>query len=58
MLELDPRHVELVERARGAGAAANFTGSGGAVVCVCADEKQRLAVDRSLRQAGIHTLAL
>jgi glucuronokinase len=58
MLELDPRHVELIARARGAGAAANFTGSGGAVVCVCADEEQRLAVERSLRQAGADTLAL
>ncbi|MFL5887197.1 MAG: mevalonate kinase [Thermoleophilaceae bacterium] len=32
MAELDPAHVKLVELARSLGAAANFTGSGGAVV--------------------------
>jgi glucuronokinase len=32
MAELDPAHVRMVELARSIGAAANFTGSGGAVV--------------------------
>lgn len=52
MLTLDPRHVELVHRARAAGAAANFAGSGGAVVCVCADERRRLAVGEALASVG------
>jgi glucuronokinase len=30
--DLDPRHVRMVEIARGAGASANFAGSGGAIV--------------------------
>jgi glucuronokinase len=41
MLALHPRHLELIECARGAGAAANYTGSGGAIVAVCSDERQR-----------------
>jgi glucuronokinase len=32
VLELDPRHVEMVEAARAVGASANYAGSGGAVV--------------------------
>jgi glucuronokinase len=32
--ELDPRHVAMVEAARAAGAAANYAGSGGAIVAI------------------------
>ena len=32
LVPLDPRHVALIDRARAAGAAANYTGSGGAIV--------------------------
>jgi glucuronokinase len=32
LLELDPRHVAMVDAARGAGASANYAGSGGAIV--------------------------
>jgi glucuronokinase len=32
LIELDPRHVAMVEAARGAGASANYAGSGGAIV--------------------------
>jgi glucuronokinase len=32
LMELDPRHVAMVEAARGAGASANYAGSGGAIV--------------------------
>ena len=32
LLELDPRHVAMVHAARGAGASANYAGSGGAIV--------------------------
>ncbi|MDQ6607820.1 MAG: hypothetical protein M3Z06_14895, partial [Actinomycetota bacterium] len=52
MLVLDPRHVEMIELAQAAGASANYTGSGGAIVCVCRDEAERLAVDEALAGAG------
>jgi glucuronokinase len=58
MLALDPGHVELVLRARAAGAAANYAGSGGAVVCVCRDERQRLAVGEALARVGCELLPL
>jgi glucuronokinase len=32
LLELDPRHVAMVQAARSAGASANYAGSGGAIV--------------------------
>jgi hypothetical protein len=41
MLTLDRSHVEMVEIARRAGAAANYTGAGGAIVCACRDESLR-----------------
>jgi glucuronokinase len=37
MATLDPRHVALADAARGLGACANFTGSGGAIVGVLPD---------------------
>jgi glucuronokinase len=49
MLELDARHVEMIETARAAGAAANYAGSGGAIVAVCADPEHR---DESMRRCG------
>ncbi len=51
MMPLDPRHVEMVSVARAAGAAANYTGSGGAIVAVCRDEAHREAVAERLRSA-------
>ena len=39
LLDLDPRHVEMVTAARQAGGHANYTGSGGAVVVGCADDR-------------------
>jgi glucuronokinase len=51
MLELDPRCVEMVELARGSGASANYTGSGGAIVAVCWDDRHREAVADALRSA-------
>jgi glucuronokinase len=48
ILPLDPRHVEMVEIARAAGAAANYTGSGGAIVAVCNDQRHRDAVALAL----------
>ncbi len=58
MMPLDPRHVEMVEVARGAGAAANYTGSGGAIVAVCGDTEHRAAVAARLRSAGCTVVAL
>lgn len=52
MLALDPDHVEMVETARRAGAGANYTGSGGAIVCVCRDQAHRMAVAGALKAAG------
>jgi glucuronokinase len=56
ILELDPRHVEMVEAARAAGAAANYTGSGGAIVAVCASEAHRERVARVLEVASCEVL--
>jgi glucuronokinase len=57
LMDLDPRHVELVEIGRRAGAAVNYTGSGGAVVCVCNDPGHRDAVARELQEGGAETVA-
>lgn len=51
LLALDRRHVEMVEVARTAGAAANYTGSGGAIVCACRDEPHRAQVATALEAA-------
>jgi len=57
MLALDPRHVEMIETARTAGAAANYAGSGGAIVAVCLDAGHRTLVETALRRLGCETLA-
>lgn len=36
---LPPEHIDMIERARNAGASAKFAGSGGAIVGTCPDEK-------------------
>ncbi len=58
MLKLDPRHVEMIELARRHGAGANYTGSGGAVICVCEGERHRRAVARALGGSGYATLSI
>jgi glucuronokinase len=58
MVSLEPRHVEMVECARSLEARANFTGSGGAIVAVCRDERHRDGVTAGLAQIGCETLAL
>jgi glucuronokinase len=58
LLELDPRHVELVDAGRGAGAAVNYTGSAGAVVCVCNDLGHRAAVAQALSECGARTVQM
>ncbi len=56
MLALDPRHVAMIDRARSAGAAANYTGSGGAIVAVCADAAHRERVTGALRSLSCETI--
>ena len=58
MLTLDPRHVAMIECARAAGAAANYTGSGGAIVAVCEDAGHRRRVAGALGGLGCDTLAV
>ena len=50
LLELDPRHVALVEIARGHGGHATFAGSGGAVVVIPGDDVG--ALDAAYAAAG------
>jgi glucuronokinase len=58
ILSLDPRHVEMVEAARRSGAAANYTGSGGAIVAVCHDAAHRDQVAAALRTAACEVVAV
>jgi glucuronokinase len=55
MIELDPRHVEMVQGARACGAGVNYAGSGGAIIAVCADHATREVVTRELREMGCGT---
>jgi glucuronokinase len=52
MLDLDPRHVAMIECARAGGAAANYAGSGGAILAVCADAEHHHHVAGELQRAG------
>lgn len=57
VMELDPRHVEMVEVARRHGAAANYTGSGGAVVVLTASAGAMARVREALHgELGCRTL--
>jgi glucuronokinase len=56
MLTLDPRHVAMIDCARGAGAAANYAGSGGAIIAVCVDAAHRARVDVALARISCETL--
>ena len=57
MVALHPGHVEMIHAARAAGAAANYTGSGGAIVAVCRDEPHRGHVAGELRRLGCDVLS-
>lgn len=57
IVDLDPRHTEMVHTARAAGARANYTGSGGAIVAVCRDEAHRADVAARLAALGCETLS-
>lgn len=58
ILTLDPRHVEMVHIARSAGAAANYAGSGGAIVCVCRDLPHRAELARALELEACGTVEI
>ena len=47
VMDLDHRHVEMVEVARANGASANYTGSGGAVVVLADDDRAVRALERN-----------
>jgi len=57
MMALDPRHLEMISIARGCGASANYTGSGGAIVAVCRDPAHRAFVAEALTAAGCETVS-
>ncbi|HET9074034.1 MAG TPA: hypothetical protein VFN48_05605 [Solirubrobacteraceae bacterium] len=57
LMDLDPAHVAMVQAGRAAGAAVNYTGSGGAVVCACEDSHHRDHVAEALRALGAETVA-
>lgn len=53
IFKLDPRNVEMVERARAAGAHAKFAGSGGAIVGAYEDEAMYERLVSEMRAGGI-----
>jgi glucuronokinase len=52
LLALDPQCVEMIDVAWAAGASANYTGSGGAIVAVARDERHRAEVADALMAVG------
>ena len=50
---LDPRNVDMVERAWSVGAHATFSGSGGAIVGVYHDEAMYAALEKTMEEGGI-----
>ena len=58
MVTLQRSHVEMIETARAAGAAANYSGSGGAIVAVCRDASHREHVAAALQGLGCGVLSV
>lgn len=55
VMDLDPRHVAMIDVARSWGAAANYTGSGGAIVLLAVDHASLAPVCAALRnELGCH----
>ncbi|HPO13292.1 MAG TPA: GHMP kinase [Candidatus Hydrogenedentes bacterium] len=50
---LDPRNVDMVERARSVGASGKFTGSGGSIVGVYEDETMYQRLEEAMKAGGI-----
>jgi glucuronokinase len=57
VLELDPRHVAMIEAARSVGASANYAGSGGAIVGTLPSAGTE-PVRRALRRIGCEVITL
>ena len=55
---LDPRHVRLIETAREHGLAANYTGSGGAIVVLAHDADRTARLRTALARGGCDSLLL
>lgn len=53
IMKLNPRHVEMVETARSAGASAKYTGSGGAIIGTYPDEQSFGRLARLLGEKGM-----
>ena len=56
LIDLDPRHVAMVHAARGAGASANYAGSGGAIVGTL-PPSGAAALEAALRALGCEVIA-
>ncbi len=54
--DLNPRHIELIETARGLGAPANYTGSGGAIVGLFRDEDHLAQLREAFEALGCELL--
>ena len=54
--DLNPRHVELIETARGLGAPTNYTGSGGAIVGLFRDSDHLAELRKALEALGCELL--
>jgi hypothetical protein len=57
LLDLDPRHAAMVHAARGAGASANYAGSGGAIAGTLPGDGLE-PVQRALRALDCEVIAL
>ena len=58
MIDLVPDHLEMVEAARSAGASANYTGSGGAIVVLSSSGEVDSAARQSLKRLGCEVVSV
>lgn len=58
MIDLEPGHVEMIDAARQAGSAANYTGSGGAIVVLSPTGEVDLEARQSLNRLGCDVVAV
>jgi glucuronokinase len=58
MIDLAPGHVKMVEAARSAGASANYTGSGGAIVALSSSDEIESATRQSLKRLGCEVVSV
>ncbi|MGI8439129.1 MAG: mevalonate kinase family protein [Thermoleophilaceae bacterium] len=56
VFDLDPRHVDMVEVARGHGAPAHFAGSGGALLGIVVDEERWPALRAAYESVGCRAI--